>query len=235
MWGNMEIFNRLEMVVGSDNLEKLKNSNILVFGLGGVGGSLCEALVRGGIGNISIVDRDIVDITNINRQVIATHSTIGLNKVDAMEQRLKDINRDVSIKKFKLNLNKDTIEEFYFEEYDYIADAIDTVTSKILLAEIAYRNKYSLISAMGTGNKLDPTKLEVSDINKTKVCPIARVMRRELKKRGVRRLKVVYSTEVPKKPVFNLENKSTPGSVSFVPPVCGMIMASEIINSIIEM
>lgn len=230
----MNFFNRLEMVVGRENVDKLKSSKVLVFGLGGVGGGVCEALVRGAIGEIHIVDRDIVDETNINRQIVATTKTIGKNKVDAMEDRLKEINPSIKIKKYNLNLNEATINQFNLEEYDYIADAIDTISAKILLAEVCYKNGYNLISSMGTGNKLDPTKLKIADIKETSVCPLARVMRKELKNRNIEKLKVVYSTEQPRKPVFTLEDKATPGSVSFVPPVCGMIIASEIINSIVE-
>ncbi|RVU54799.1 tRNA threonylcarbamoyladenosine dehydratase [Anaerosphaera multitolerans] len=230
----MEIFNRLKMLIGEENLKKLQSSKVLVIGLGGVGGSLCEALVRGGIGEIDIVDGDEVDETNLNRQIIATVNSVGMRKVDAMEERLKSINPMVKINKYDLILSDETMDVFNFEKYDYICDAIDSVKAKISLAERAYFNGYNLISAMGTGNKLDPTKLEVTDINKTSVCPLARVMRRELKDRGVKKLKVVYSREIPHKPLFDFEGKIVPGSISFVPPVCGMIMASEIINSLIE-
>lgn len=228
-------FNRTEMIIGEDNLKILNNSKVIVFGLGGVGGSLCEALVRSGVGHIAIVDRDIVDITNINRQVIATQNTIGENKTDAMEQRLKSINPDVVVEKFNINVSKDNIEIFDFSKYDYIADAIDTVTAKILLVEKAKEANTKIIMSMGMGNKLDPTKIEVCDISKTSVCHLARVMRRELKKRNIKKVLVAYSTEEAKKPIFNLENESTPGSVSFVPPVCGMIMASAIVDDLISL
>lgn len=231
----MDRFNRTEMIIGSENLEKLKNSNILVFGLGGVGGSLCESLVRAGVSNISIVDRDIVDETNINRQAIATEKTIGMKKTDAMEERLKSINSEINIKKYNVNLSSYTIDEFNFEEYDYIADAIDTVSAKILLAEKAKEKNVKLIMSMGMGNKLDPTKIEVADISKTSVCHLARVLRREFKKRNIKDIKVVYSKEEARKPLFKLENESTPGSMSFVPPVCGMVMSSVIIGDLISL
>lgn len=231
----MDRFNRTEMVIGSENLEKLKNSNILVFGLGGVGGSLCEALVRSGIHNISIVDRDVVDETNINRQIIATEETLGMRKTDAMEKRLKSINSEVNIKKYDIDLSSETIDSFNFEDYDYIADAIDTVSAKILLAEKSKEKNTNLIMSMGMGNKLDPTKIEVSDINKTSVCHLARVMRREFKKRNIKDIKVVYSKEEARKPIFKLEKEATPGSMSFVPPVCGMVMASVIVRDLISL
>ncbi|WP_235043742.1 tRNA threonylcarbamoyladenosine dehydratase [Peptoniphilus mikwangii] len=229
----MEIFNRSEMVIGRENINRLQDSSVLVFGLGGVGGSLCEALIRAGIGKIGIVDRDIVDVTNINRQVIATQNTVGMKKTDAMYDRLISINPVVKIEKYHINLNEDTISRFNFSNYDYIADAIDTVSAKILLAKICYENNHKLISAMGTGNKINPAMLEVSDIKKTSVCPLARVMRRELKNRGIEKLKVVYSREEPINTKFKLEKASTPGSMSFVPPVCGIIMASEIVKELI--
>ena len=231
----MDRFNRTEMVIGKENLDKLKNSNIIVFGLGGVGGSLCEALVRAGIGNISIVDKDVVDITNINRQIIATEETIGKNKTDAMEERLKSINPDVKVEKFNINLSKDTIDLFDLSKYDYIADAIDTVTAKILLVESAKKVNTKIIMSMGMGNKLDPTKIDISDISKTSVCHLARVMRRELKKRGIKDVLVAYSKEEARKPTFKLENEATPGSISFVPPVCGMIMAGAIVRDLISL
>lgn len=231
----MHIFQRSEMLIGKENINFLNKSKVLVFGLGGVGGSLCESLVRAGIGSIDIVDRDVVDLTNLNRQIIATQDTIGLKKVDAMYDRLKSINPDVNINKYDLNLDASTITEFDLGSYDYIADAIDTVTSKILLAKLCYENGFKLISAMGAGNRLDPTKFEVTDVFKTKNCPLAKVMRSELKKRGVKKLKVVYSTELPMKPIFKLEKASSPASISFVPPVCGMVMASTIVKDLIDL
>lgn len=231
----MDILNRTEMLIGLDNIEKLKRSHILVFGLGGVGGALCEALCRSGIGEITIVDRDKVDKTNINRQIIATQNTINMDKTEAMSKRLKSINPDIKINQLKLNLDKETINDFQFSKYDYVADAIDTVSSKILLAELSYKNNFKLISAMGAGNRLDPSKLKITDIYKTNTCPLARVMRRELRKRQVKKLTVVCSSEEPLKPKFKLEKESAPGSISFVPPVSGMLMASYIVREIIDL
>lgn len=231
----MDIFNREEMVIGHDNVLKLNGSNVIVFGLGGVGGGVCEALARSGIGNITIVDKDVVDETNINRQLIATTKTIGLKKTDVMEERLKSINPEINVKKIYINVNRETINDFDFSEYDYIADAIDTVTSKILLAEKAKESGTKIIMSMGMGNKLDPTKIEIADINKTSVCHLARVMRREFKKRNIKDVLVAYSKEEARKPFFKLEDESTPGSISFVPPVCGMIMAGAIVRDLISL
>lgn len=229
------IFQRSEMVIGKNNIDLLSSKKVLVFGLGGVGGSLCEALVRSGIGEIHIVDRDVVDITNLNRQIIATLETIGMAKTDALEKRLLSINKNLVVKKYKLDLNKDSINDFNFEDFDYVADAIDTVSAKILLIENCYKKGVKIISAMGAGNKIDPTKLVIEDIYKTHTCPLAKVMRKELKDRGVKNLKVVYSTESPIKPKFRLEKESSPGSMSFVPPVSGMIMASVIVRDLINL
>lgn len=231
----MERFNRTEMLIGNKNVEKLQKSSVIVFGLGGVGGSLCEALVRAGIGNISIVDKDTVDVTNINRQVIATEDTIGKLKTKAMEERLKSINPNVNIEIYDVNVGRDTIDLFDLSKYDYVADAIDMVTSKILLVEHAKAADTKIIMAMGMGNKIDPTKIEIADISKTSVCRLSRVLRRELKKRNIKNVLVAYSKEETRTPVFKLENEATPGSVSFVPPVCGMIMAGTIVKDLISL
>ncbi|CDZ75318.1 tRNA A37 threonylcarbamoyladenosine dehydratase [Peptoniphilus sp. ING2-D1G] len=225
----MDRFDRTIKLIGEDNLLKIKRAKIIVFGLGGVGGSLCEALVRSGIKKIALVDDDVVDITNLNRQLVATESCIGEDKVDAMEKRLKDINSDVEVKKFCKRVTEENVDEFNLNEYDFIADAIDTVSAKVALAQICYNNSYNLISAMGAGNRVDPTQFRIDDIFNTCYDPLSKAMRKELKKRGVEKLKVVYSTEKPLK-----ISSRTPGSMSFVPPVCGMVMASYIIRSLIE-
>ena len=225
-------FERTALLLGKASVEKLARKRVAVFGVGGVGGFVCEGLVRAGIGAIDIVDKDIVAISNINRQLIALHSTVGKNKVDVLEERLKDINKNLIIKKYKCFFLPETSETFDFREYDYVVDAIDTVTGKIELVLKAKDAGVPIISAMGAGNKLDPTAFQVADIYKTNVCPLARVMRRELKKRGVDRLKVVYSKEEPIKPSFAEGEEVVPGSVSFVPSVMGLIIAGEIVKEL---
>jgi len=227
-------FERTALLLGKASVEKLARKRVAVFGVGGVGGFVCEGLVRAGIGAIDIVDKDIVAISNINRQLIALHSTVGKNKVDVLEERLKDINKDLIIKKYKCFFLPETSDTFDFREYDYVVDAIDTVTGKIELILKANEAGVPIISAMGAGNKLDPTAFQVSDIYKTSVCPLARVMRRELKKRGVEKLKVVYSKEEPIKPQFEEGEEVVPGSVSFVPPALGLIIAGEIVKDLIR-
>ncbi|WP_176078811.1 tRNA threonylcarbamoyladenosine dehydratase, partial [Clostridioides difficile] len=222
-------------LVGDDGIKKLNNSNIIVFGVGGVGSFTVEALARAGVGNITIVDFDDVDITNINRQIPALHSTVGRYKVDVMEERILDINPNINIKKIRSLYNKDTSDEILTERYDYVVDAIDMVSSKIHLIETCEKKGLKIISSMGMGNKLDPTKIVVTDIHKTSTCPLAKVMRKELRDRGIKKLKVVYSTEQPielKKKVMN-GRKVTPGSVSFVPSVGGLIIASVIVNELL--
>lgn len=227
-------FERTALLLGKASVEKLAEKRVAVFGVGGVGGFVCEGLVRAGIGAIDIVDKDIVAISNINRQLIALHSTVGKNKVDVLEERLKDINKNLIIKKYKCFFLPETSETFDFREYDYVVDAIDTVTGKIELILKAKEAEVPIISAMGAGNKLDPTAFQVSDIYKTSVCPLARVMRRELKKRGVEKLKVVYSKEEPIKPQFEEGEEVVPGSISFVPPVVGLIIAGEVVKDLIR-
>lgn len=227
-------FERTALLLGKASVEKLAEKRVAVFGVGGVGGFVCEGLVRAGIGAIDIVDKDIVAISNINRQLIALHSTVGKNKVDVLEERLKDINKNLIIKKYKCFFLPETSDTFDFREYDYVVDAIDTVTGKIELILKANEAGVPIISAMGAGNKLDPTAFQVSDIYKTNVCPLARVMRRELKKRGVEKLKVVYSKEEPIKPQFEEGEEVVPGSVSFVPPALGLIIAGEIVKDLIR-
>ena len=227
-------FERTALLLGKASVEKLAEKRVAVFGVGGVGGFVCEGLVRAGIGAIDIVDKDTVALSNINRQLIALHSTVGKNKVDVLEERLKDINKNLIIKKYKCFFLPETSETFDFREYDYVVDAIDTVTGKIELILKAKEAGVPIISAMGAGNKLDPTAFLVSDIYKTSVCPLARVMRRELKKRGVEKLKVVYSKEEPIKPQFEEGEEVVPGSVSFVPPALGLIIAGEIVKDLIR-
>ena len=227
-------FERTALLLGKASVERLARKRDAVFGVGGVGGFVCEGLVRAGIGAIDIVDKDTVALSNLNRQLIALHSTVGKNKVDVLEERLKDINKNLIIKKYKCFFLPETSETFDFREYDYVVDAIDTVTGKIELILKAKEAGVPIISAMGAGNKLDPTAFLVSDIYKTSVCPLARVMRRELKKRGVDKLKVVYSKEEPIKPQFEEGEEVVPGSVSFVPPALGLIIAGEIVKDLIR-
>ncbi len=228
-------FSRTELLIGNDSIEKLKKSKVIVFGVGGVGSFACEALARSGIGNITVVDNDIVSLTNINRQLVALTSTVGKLKVDVITARIKDINPDCNVTAYNCFYTKE--KEIDISGFDYIVDAIDTVTSKLTLIEEANKFSVPIISCMGTGNKLDPTKFEISDIYKTSVCPLARVLRRELKNRGIKSLKVLYSKEEPIKPVKCTEISSkhqVPGSVSFVPPVAGMIIAGEVIKDLIH-
>ncbi len=232
-----EQFSRTEMLIGSAALEKLQNSKAAVFGIGGVGGFAAEALARAGIGHFELIDNDVVSITNLNRQIIALHSTIGRPKTEVMAERIKDINpeADVSVRNcFFLPENAD---EFDFSSYDYVVDAVDTVTAKLAIISQAKKAGVPVISSMGTGNKLSPAMLEVSDISKTSVCPLAKVMRYELKKRGIKDVKVVYSKEIPIKPRFEAsdsgERRAVPGSVSFVPSAAGLIIASEVIKDLI--
>lgn len=225
-------FSRTELLLGKGAVEILAKKRVAVFGTGGVGGFVCEGLARSGIGTLDIIDKDIVELSNINRQLIALNSTVGLNKVDVLESRLKDINKDIVVNKYKCFFLPETSESFDFTKYDYVADAIDTVTGKIELILKAKKAGVPVISAMGAGNKLDPTAFCVSDIYKTDVCPLARVMRRELKKREVEGLKAVYSKEKPVKPEFKEGEEITPGSVSFVPSVMGLIIAGEIVKDL---
>lgn len=224
-----ERFSRSARILGERKMEKLNKSSVIVFGIGGVGGAAFEALVRGGIGTVAVVDKDTVDITNINRQIIATNDNIGEKKVDVAEKRALSINPYISFKKYDLFYLPETAEKIDLAEYDFIVDAIDNVTAKLELIGRANKLNIPVISSMGTGNKLHPELFEIADINKTSVCPLARVMRRELKNRGVKKLTVVYSKEEP----IKTENH-VPGSVSFTPPVAGYLMASYVINKLIE-
>ena len=223
-----EKFTRTENLIGKDKLKILQNSHIAVFGIGGVGGYVTEALIRAGVGKIDIIDNDTVSESNINRQIIATTKTIGKYKVDIMKERILDINPDVTVNAYNTLYLPNTADQFNFSKYDYVVDAVDNVTAKIELVLRANNSNVPIISSMGTGNKLDPTAFEVSDIYKTEVCPLAKVMRTELKKRGVKKLKVVYSKEKP------ITNQRPPASISFVPSVAGLIIASEVIKDIIK-
>ena len=223
-----DFLKRTRTLIGENSLSKLSKSKILVFGIGGVGGYVVEALVRSGIGEIDIVDNDKVSISNLNRQIVALNSTIGEYKVDVMKKRALDINPDLKINTYKLFFDDDTKDEFDFSKYDYIVDAIDSVKSKLLLVELAKNNNTPIISSMGTGNKLNPLKFEIAEISKTSVCPLARVVRIELKKRGIKELKVLYSKETPYK-----DGSRIPSSISFVPSTAGLIIASEVIKDII--
>lgn len=237
----MEKFLRTEMLLGKEAVEKLKNSHVAVFGIGGVGGYALEALVRAGVGEIDIIDSDDVAVSNINRQILATTETVGQKKVDVAEARAKVINPDVKINKFPIFYLPETADLFDFSNYDYIIDAIDTVLGKMELVKRANEVGTPIICSMGTGNKLDPTAFEVADIYKTSACPLAKVMRGLCKKAGIKHLKVVYSKELPITPheIEGVEKKGTagrtsPASCSFVPPVAGFILAGEVIKDLIK-
>lgn len=222
------------MLLGNAAVEKLSNARVAVFGAGGVGGYAIEALARAGVGSIDIIDNDKIEPSNINRQIYALKSTLGLYKVDVARQRVLDINPKCSVKTFKLFFMPDTAAEFDFSVYDYVVDAIDTVAGKKQLILSCYAANVPMISSMGAGNKLEPSAFEVSDIYKTSVCPLARVMRRICKENNIKGLKVVYSKEQPKKATKNeIENERVPGSVSFVPSVCGLIIAGEVVKDLI--
>lgn len=229
-----EQFSRTELILGEKAMEKLSRSRVAVFGLGGVGGQAVEALCRGGIGALDLIDHDTVSLSNLNRQIFADHDTVGMYKTDAAKLRLMKINPELKLTLHRVFFLKDT--EFSLNGYDYIVDAVDNVTAKLELAQRARDSGVPIISSMGTGNKLDPTKLCVADIYETSVCPLARIMRHELKKRGIERLKVVYSREEPIIPASCGENthKPIPGSVSFVPPAAGLIIAGEVIKDLIK-
>ena len=229
----MEEFCRTERLLGAAAVEKLSQSRVAVFGIGGVGGHAAEALVRSGIGALDIVDGDEVALSNINRQIIALHSTVGMPKTEAAAERFLDINPNLRLKKFQLRLSEETAGEFDFSTYDYVIDAIDDVRAKVLLAVKCKESGTPLISSMGAGNKVDPTKFQVADIYKTSVCPLARVMRRELKQRGIEHLKVVFSTELPAAPTKEGE-RVVPASCAFVPSVAGLIIASEVVKDIVN-
>ena len=237
----MQKFLRTEMLLGKDAVEKLKNSRVAIFGIGGVGSYALEALVRAGIGKIDIIDSDDVAVSNINRQILATTKTVGQKKVDVAEARAKEINPDIKINKYPIFYLPETADTFDFANYDYIIDAIDTVSGKMELIKRANEIGTPIICSMGTGNKLDPSAFEVADIYKTSVCPLAKVMRGLCKKAGIKHLKVVYSKELPLTPheIESAEKKGTlgrtsPASCSFVPPVAGFILAGEVVKDLIS-
>ncbi len=228
-------------------MDRLAQCRVAVFGIGGVGGYTAEALARSGIGEIDLIDSDTVSLTNLNRQIIALRSTIGKYKVDVMKERILDINPDIKVHAHKCFYLPETKDEFDFRQYDYVVDAVDTVTAKLQIVEEAYAAGVPVISSMGAGNKLDPTAFQVTDIYKTSVCPLAKVMRRELKKRGIKKLKVVYSQESPVMPSQETlssyseeqsetapKKRSVPGSVAFVPSVAGLILAGEVLKELIN-
>lgn len=227
------MYERTSLLLGENMVERLKNSRVAVFGIGGVGGYVCEALARAGVGTIDIIDNDDISISNINRQIIATVRTVGKKKTEVMKERIKDINPEAVVNMYNCFFLPGNSDDFPFESYDYIVDAVDTVTAKIELVMKANEYGIPIVSSMGTGNKLDPSGFQVTDIYKTRVCPLAKVMRRELKKRGIKKLKVVYSEEEPVKAVMtDGVRRAVPGSVSFVPPVAGLILAGEVIKDI---
>ena len=245
-------YSRTQLLLGAEAMEKLHNSRVAVFGIGGVGGYTVEALARSGVGALDLIDDDKVCLTNLNRQIIATRSTVGQYKVDVAAQRIHDIDPDIKVTTHRCFFGPETQDQFDFTQYDYVVDAVDTVTAKLEIIMRAKEAGVPVISCMGAGNKLDPTQFHVADIYKTTMCPLAKVMRRELKKRGVKKLKVVYSTESPVKPLENMENscktgcvcppgtthkctdrRAIPGSISFVPSVAGLILAGEVIKDLI--
>ncbi len=245
-------FSRTQLLLGPEGMEKLKKSRVAVFGIGGVGGYAVEALARSGVGSLDLIDDDVVCPSNINRQIIATSSTVGRPKVEVAQERVREINPDCVVRTYKTFYMPETADQFDFKEYDYIIDAIDTVTGKLELIVRAQEAGTRIISSMGAGNKLDPTAFEVADLYKTSVCPLAKVMRRECKKRGIKHLKVVYSKEEPICPMEDIAadakedgdgtpgaerkgtgRRSTPGSTAFVPSVAGLIIAGEVIKDLI--
>lgn len=230
----MEELLRTQMLLGCESVDKLWQKRVIVFGVGGVGGYVCEALARTGIGQIDLVDNDRVSLTNINRQIIALHSTVGRAKVEAMRERIYDINPQIKVNAHNVLFTKENSSDFDFSSYDYVVDAIDMVSAKIELVLCCEKAGTPIIASMGTGNKLNPCAFKVSDIYKTSVCPLARVMRTELKKRGVKKLKVVYSEEAPAMQETGGEGKRVPASCAFVPSVAGLIIASEVIKDLIK-
>lgn len=230
----LHVFSRGELLLGKEGIKRLRKARVAVFGIGGVGSFAAEALARGGIGHMALIDGDTVSLTNINRQLIATQKTIGRKKTEVMAERIHDICLETEVVEYPCVYGAENRDMIDFASYDYIVDAIDTVTSKLLLIEEAKKAGTEVISCMGTGNKLDPTRFEVADISKTSVCPLAKVMRKELKNRGISGVKVVYSKELPLKPADSQETgkRQIPGSLSFVPPVAGLILAGEVIRHI---
>lgn len=237
-------YGRTEMLLGAEGIKRLEQANVAVFGIGGVGGFAAEALARSGVGGLELIDHDTVSVSNINRQLVALHSTVGKYKVDVMKERILDINPQIRVQAHKCFYLPETADRFDFKKFDYVVDCIDTVTGKLQLIEAAKAAGTEVISCMGAGNKLDPSAFEVTDISKTSVCPLAKVMRRELKKRNIKNVKVVYSTEDPivriQEETFQKEEsengsgrkKSIPGSCAFVPSVAGLLLAGEVVKDI---
>ena len=247
----LNAYSRTQLLFGQEAMERLRRARVAVFGIGGVGGYTVEALARSGVGALDLLDDDRVCLTNINRQILATRSTVGRYKVDVAQERIRDIDPDTQVRTYKTFYAPQTADQFDFSQYDYVVDAIDTVTGKLELVEQARRAGVPIISCMGAGNKLDPTAFQVADISKTTVCPLARVMRRELKRRGIRHLKVVYSTEAPLTPVEDMaascrshcvcppgtvrkctQRRQIPGSNAFVPAAAGLILAGEVVKDL---
>lgn len=231
----LDQFSRTELIFGKEAMEKLKRSRVAVFGIGGVGGYAVEALARSGVGTLDIIDNDKICLTNLNRQIFAVHSTVGQYKVDVAKERICDICPDIKVNTYKCFFMPDTADDFNFTEYDYVIDAIDTVTGKLEIIKRAKTAKVPVISAMGAGNKQDPTAFKVADIYETKVCPLARVMRQELRKADIKDVKVVYSEEKPIRQIENAEIKNIPGSNAFVPSVAGLIIAGEVIKDLTKL
>ncbi|MBO5317077.1 MAG: tRNA threonylcarbamoyladenosine dehydratase [Oscillospiraceae bacterium] len=236
----MDQYSRTALLLGAEAMEKLKNATVAVFGLGGVGGYVAEALARSGVGALELVDHDTISVTNLNRQLFALHSTLGMPKAEAAKQRIRDIDPNIRVTARQEFYGPDTAKDFYFSQYDYVVDAIDTVTGKLALVTAAQLANVPIISSMGTGNKLDPTRFQIADITKTSVCPLARIMRKECAKRGIRHLKVLFSTEdpLPSDPSAITDEelpegrRALPGSVAFVPSVAGLIIAGEVIRDL---
>ena len=225
---------REELLIGKDNIEKLKNATVAVFGCGGVGSYAVEALARAGIGNFVLVDKDVVDVTNINRQLVADFSTIGRDKVEVEKERILRVNPDAKVEIYKEFYCEENKDKLIREDYTYIVDAIDSVSSKLSLIITAHEKNVKIISAMGMGNKLDPTQIEASDISKTSVCPLAKTIRKQLRAKGINHSKVVYSRELPNRFDKSEEHRRTTASISFVPSVCGLIIASQIVRDLID-
>lgn len=225
----MEIYERTDMLIGEDNRKKLQNAHIAIFGIGGVGSYVCESLARSGVGAFTLIDGDTVEKSNINRQLIALHSTVGQDKVEVMKSRIYDINPDITVSAKKIFYALENADTVDFSQFSYVVDAIDTVKSKLLIIENAKKCGIPIISSMGTGNKLDASAFKICDIKKTSVCPLARVMRSELRSRGIENVKVLYSEEQPQK----TEMGRTPASISYVPSVAGLLIAGEVIKDII--
>ena len=244
-------FSRTQLLLGTEAMEKLKRARVAVFGIGGVGGYVCEALVRSGVGAFDLIDDDKVCLTNLNRQIIATRKTVGKYKVEVMRERILEINPDCDVRVHQCFYLPETADQFNFSDYDYVVDAVDTVTAKVTLVLEAQKAGVPIISCMGAGNKLDPSRFRVADIYKTQGCPLARVMRTALRKRGVKKLKVVYSDEIPTRPIEDMsiscrshcicppgakhtctERRDIPGSTAFVPSVAGLIIAGEVVKDL---